>query len=78
MRSTEVHEGVCLRPGDRSESFLFIEARPAAKGLVWQYAFAPMTCWALKSEHKGRPVWSLTQRNSDIPFRTFYSRIYLP
>jgi len=64
--------------GTDPEAFLFIEARPGAKGLEWQYAFAPMTCWALKAKHKGRPVWSLTQRNSDIPFRTFYSRVYQP
>ena len=64
--------------GTDPESFLFIEARPGAKGLEWQYAFAPMTCWALKAEHKGRPVWSLTLRNTDIPFRTFYSRVYQP
>jgi hypothetical protein len=64
--------------GTDPESFLFIEARPGAQGLEWQYAFAPMTCWALKAEHKGRPVWNLPQRNSDLPFRTFYSRVYQP
>ena len=47
-------------------------------GLEWQYAFAPMTCWALKAEHKGRSVWSLAFRNSSNPFRTFFSRIYEP
>jgi hypothetical protein len=64
--------------GTDPESFLFIEARPGDSGLEWQYAFAPMTCWALKAEHKGRPVWSLPQRNSDIPLRTSYSRVYEP
>jgi hypothetical protein len=64
--------------GTDPESFLFIEARPGDSGLEWQYAFAPMTCWALKAVHKGRPVWSLPQRNSDIPLRTFYSRVYEP
>lgn len=61
--------------GTDPESFLFIEARLGDGGLEWQYAFAPMTCWALKAEHKGRPVWSVPFRNSDIPLRTFYSRV---
>jgi len=64
--------------GTDPESFLFIEARKGAAGLEWQYAFAPMTCWALKAEHKSRPVWNLPQRNSGNPFRTFYSRVYQP
>ncbi len=64
--------------GTDPEAFLFIEARRGAEGLEWQYAFAPMTCWALKAEHKGRPVWNLALRNSDLPFRTFYSRVYQP
>jgi hypothetical protein len=64
--------------GTDPESFLFIEARPARSGLEWQYAFAPMTCWALKAEHKGRSVWSLSQRNSGNLFRTFYSRVDQP
>ena len=64
--------------GTDPESFLFIEARSAANGLEWQYAFAPMTCWALKAEHKGRSVWSLPNRNTANPFRTFYSRVYQP
>jgi hypothetical protein len=66
--------------GTDPEAFLFIEARPGAKGqgLEWQYAFAPMTCWALKAERKGRVVWSIPLRNSDMPFRTFYSRVYQP
>jgi hypothetical protein len=64
--------------GTDPESFLFIEARPTGKGLEWQYAFAPMTCWGLKAEHNGRPVWNLSQRDTGNPFRTFYSRVYEP
>jgi hypothetical protein len=64
--------------GTDPESFLFIEARPGANGLEWQYAFAPMTCWALKAEHKGRAVWSLPSRTFTTPFQTFYSRVYQP
>jgi len=64
--------------GTDPEAFLFVEARKAASGIEWQYAFAPMTCWALKAEHKGRSVWSLTERTTGNPFRTFFSRIYEP
>jgi hypothetical protein len=64
--------------GTDPESFLFIEARPVANGLEWQYAFAPMTCWALKAEHKGRPAWSLPSRTFTTPVQTFYSRVYQP
>ena len=60
--------------GTDPEAFLFIEARKGASALEWQYAFAPMTCWGLKAEHKGRKVWSLSFRNSSNPFRTFFSR----
>jgi hypothetical protein len=64
--------------GTDPEAFLFIEARPVANGLEWQYAFAPMTCWALKAEHKGRPVWSLPSRTFTTLVQTFYSRVYQP
>jgi hypothetical protein len=64
--------------GTDPEAFLFIEARAGANGLEWQYAFAPMTCWALKAEHKGRSVWSLPSRTFTAPFQTFYSRVYQP
>jgi hypothetical protein len=64
--------------GTDPEAFLFIEARNGASALEWQFAFAPMTCWALKAEHKGRSVWSLPFRDSSNPFRTFFSRVYEP
>jgi hypothetical protein len=64
--------------GTDPEAFLFIEARKSSSGLQWQYAFAPMTCWGLKAEHKGRSVWSLPFRDSSNLFRTFFSRVYEP
>jgi hypothetical protein len=60
--------------GTDPEAFVFIEARPGADGPEWQYAWAPMTCWGLKAEHKGRPVWSLGRRDAGNMFRTFFSR----
>jgi hypothetical protein len=64
--------------GTDPEAFLFVELRPGASGPEWQYAFAPMTCWALRAEHQGRLVWSLPRRNTSNPFATFFSRTYQP
>jgi hypothetical protein len=64
--------------GTDPEAFLFIEERKGKKSLEWQYAFAPMTCWALKAEHKGQSVWSLKTRDTSNPLRTFFSRVYEP
>jgi hypothetical protein len=64
--------------GTDPEAFLFIEARQRENRLEWQYAFAPMTCWGLKAEHKGRSVWSLPRRSTGNMFRTFFSRDYKP
>ncbi len=64
--------------GTDPEAFLFLEARKGESGLEWQYAWAPMTCWGLKADHKGRAVWSLGMRNSGNMFRTFFSRPYQP
>jgi hypothetical protein len=52
--------------GTDPEAFLFLEVRQGAGGPEWQYAFAPMSCWALKAAHKGRPVWSLPDRLKSI------------
>jgi hypothetical protein len=60
--------------GTDPEVFLFIEARKGAAGLEWQYALAPMTCWALKAEHKSRGVWSLPRRTTDDPSQPFFDR----
>jgi hypothetical protein len=60
------------------EIFLFVEARPGAGALEWQYAFAPMTCWELKAEHKGQPVWSLPLRSTDDPSKPFFDRTDRP
>lgn len=56
------------------ETFLFIEARQGARGLEWQYAFAPMTCWALRAAHKGQPVWNMPLRSTDDPSKPFFDR----
>jgi hypothetical protein len=60
------------------EAFLFIEARSGTHGLEWQYAFAPMTCWALKADHKRRAIWSVPRRFADDPSKPFFDRTDQP
>jgi hypothetical protein len=64
--------------GTDPEVFLFLEARPSNGALEWQYALAPMTCWALKVERQGQGVWSLPRRATDDPSKTFFDRSYRP
>ena len=64
--------------GTDPEVFLFIEARPGAGGLEWQYALAPMTCYALKVERDGREVWTLPRRDSGDPSLPFFDMRYEP
>jgi hypothetical protein len=60
------------------ECLLMIEARKSENGLEWQYAFAPMTVWALEASWKERVVWSLGVRGSGDPAGTFYNRMFQP
>jgi hypothetical protein len=64
--------------GTDPEAFLFLEARPGKQGLEWQYALAPMSCWALKVQRKGQLVWSLPLRSTDNATKPFFSRAYQP
>lgn len=64
--------------GTDPEVFLFIEARPGPNGLEWHWAMAPMTCYALKVERDGKPIWSIPRRNSEDPTKPFYDMVYKP
>jgi hypothetical protein len=64
--------------GTDPEVFLFLEARPNNRGLEWQYALAPMSCWALKVQRQGQVVWSLPRRSTDDPTKPFFDRTYQP
>jgi hypothetical protein len=64
--------------GTDPEVFLFLEARPGDRGLEWQYAPAPMSCWPLKVECQRQTVWSLPLRSTGDPSRPFFSRSYRP
>ena len=64
--------------GTDPEVFLFVEARKGVNGPEWQYACAPMSCWPLKVEHKGRNVWEVPRRSSDDPSKPFFCLTYRP
>ena len=60
------------------EAFLFLEARPGANGLEWQYALAPMGCWAVRVKHKGHTVWEVPWRSPGDPAKPLYSEQFWP
>ena len=59
--------------GTDPEVFLFVESRAGKAGPDWQYALAPMGCWAAKVKHKGREVWDLPRRSTGDPNQPIYT-----
>ena len=57
-----------------------LEARTGKDGPEWQYAFAPMSTYALKGEFKGAEVWAMPHRGSrDRGLdKTFHARLIQP
>jgi hypothetical protein len=75
----DVQDGAlfCFAHGTDPEVLLMLESRPGKDGLEWQYAFAPMTSFAVNSSWKGKEVWSLPpQANGSArdPSNTFHVR----
>jgi hypothetical protein len=64
--------------GTDPEVFLFLEAREGGGGPEWQYALAPMGCWAMKVSLKGREVWTLPRRPTGDPTGPLYSYQFFP
>ncbi len=67
--------------GTDPEVYVMLEARPGQDGAEWQYAFAPMSTYALKGSWKGQEVWSLPRRKRSIdkgPDKPFYQRTFQP
>ena len=64
--------------GTDPEVFLFVEARKGANGLEWQYALAPMGCWAVKVKLKGRETWELPRRSTGDPTRPLFTYQFWP
>jgi hypothetical protein len=59
--------------GTDPEVLLFLEVRKGANGPEWQYALAPMTVYAVKATHQGKPVWELPDRQpSNDPSQPFF------
>ena len=64
--------------GTDPEVLLFIEARPGANGLEWQYALAPMGCWAVRVKLKDQPVWDLPWRWPGDPKKPLFNYQFWP
>jgi hypothetical protein len=64
--------------GTDPEAYLMLEARIGPDGPEWQYAFAPMSIYALKATWKGKEVWSVPWRQAADrgPDRTFHTRFF--
>jgi hypothetical protein len=62
--------------GTDPEACVMLEARTGTDGPEWQYAFAPMSTYALKGSWKGQEVWSLPWRKpgSKGPDQPFHNR----
>ena len=53
--------------GTDPEAFLFLEARAGHDGPEWQYAFAPMTCYAAEGRRtRGRPSGTIPYRKDAV------------
>jgi hypothetical protein len=58
-------------------SSLMLESRPGKDGPQWQFAFAPMTGFALNASWKGKRIWSKSAEGNGSarnPSNTFYIR----
>jgi hypothetical protein len=76
---SDVQDGAlfCFAHGTDPEVLLMVESRPGQDGPEWQYAFAPMTGFAINAFWKRKEVWSLPPRNNGPawnPSNTFYAR----
>ncbi len=56
---SDAHDGAlfCFAQGTDPEVLLMLESRPGQDGLKWQYAFAPMTGFAINAFWKGKEIW---------------------
>jgi len=65
--------------GTDHEVFLFLEVGKGRDGAAeWQYALAPMGCWAVKVKHKGREVWGLPRRTTGDPAKPLFNYQFWP
>ncbi len=76
---SEVQDGAlfCFAHGTDPEVLLMLESRPGQDGARWEYAFAPVTGFAINAFWKGKEVWSLPPRNNGPAWNssnTIYAR----
>jgi hypothetical protein len=76
---SDVQDGAlfCFAQGTDPEVLLMLESRPGQDGARWEYAFAPVTGFAINAFWKGKEVWSLPRRNNGPAWNssnTFYAR----
>lgn len=76
---SDVQDGAlfCFALATDPEALLMLESRPGQDGPRWQYAFAPMTVFAIKASRKGRAIWSKpAEANGSArdPSNTFFAR----
>jgi hypothetical protein len=67
----------CFAHGTDPEVLLMLESRPGKDGPEWQYAFAPMTGFALNTSWNGKEIWSKAAEGNGsarIPTNTFHIR----
>jgi hypothetical protein len=57
---SDVQDGAlfCFAQGTDPEALLLLESRPGKDGSEWQFAFAPMTGFAVNASWKGRAIWT--------------------
>jgi hypothetical protein len=67
----------CYTHGTDPEVLLMLESRRSQDVAEWQYAFAPVTGFAINASWRGKEVWSLPARNNGPAWNssnTFYAR----
>jgi hypothetical protein len=67
----------CFALGTDPEALLMLESRPGKDGPEWQFAFAPMTGFALNAFWKGTKIWTKPAEGNGSarsPSNTFHIR----
>lgn len=76
---SDVEDGAlfCFAHGTDPAALLMLESRLGLEGPQWQYAFAPMTGFAIKTFWKGKEIWSKPAEGNGSardPTNTFHIR----
>ena len=64
--------------GTDAETLLFVEARPGKDGLEYQYALAPMGCWAMRASRRSKVVWDLPWRPTGDATKPLFNYQFRP